>query len=235
MISVFVEKKDIKGSFIEILDKKDINHLKNSFRIKTGDKIRVVDGEYEYLCSVLDVDKKMITAEINEKIEDKYSSTVKVDIAMGLLKNDKMDLTISKLTEIGINRIRPLQTIRTIVKVKGKKEKWDVTSKEALKQCQGVRLVEIDAPIKLEQIDMSEYDLVLVPYESEEELRIKDLLKEVRNLKKVLYIIGPEGGFDPCEIQYLKENNAKIITLGKRILRAETAAIVTGGILINEL
>ena len=132
-----------------------------------------------------------------------------------------MDLLIQKLTEIGINKIIPVSSKRTVVKLSEKKEKWDTISKEALKQCQGVKFMEISELTKLANIDYSEYDLIVVPYESEEETRIFTVLK--KEVKKVLYVIGPEGGFEKEEIEFLKEKGAVIVTLGKRILRAETA------------
>ncbi len=236
MISVFVEKKNISGDIIEINEKQDINHLKNSFRMKVGDMLRVVDGEFEYRCKITEIEKKSIILEIDEKFEDRYSNNTKIDIAQGMLKNDKMDLTIQKLTEIGINKIVPMVTERTIVKVKEKKAKWDVVSREALKQCQGVKLVEIEAPIKLKDINYGDYDLVLLPYECAEDTRIKDILAKIdSNLNRVLYLIGPEGGFSKDEVDFLIGKGAKVVSLGRRILRAETAAIVTGGILVNEL
>lgn len=236
MISVFVEKENISEKIIKITEKADVNHLKNVFRMKEGDQLRVVDGEYEYFCTIVILEKKEITAEINDKKSDEYSSEIRIDAALGILKNDKMDLVIQKLTEIGINKIIPTLTKRTIVKLKGKKSKWDTVSKEALKQCQGVKLVEISEPLKLSEIEYSDYDLVLLPYECAENTRIKDVLNNSEKTpKKILYLIGPEGGFSEEEVAYLQENNAKVITLGKRILRAETAAIVVGGVLINDL
>jgi len=236
VISIFVEKESIKGKIVEIREKQDINHLKNSFRMKAGDKLRVVDGEYEYMCRIVDIEKKEILAEIEEKIEDNYSTEAEIDIAQGLLKNDKMDLTIQKLTEIGINRIIPMITERTVVKVKEKKSKWDVVSKEALKQCQGVKLVDITAPERLKDIEFDRYDLVLLPYECAEGTRITDIIRgQETKPKRVLYLIGPEGGFAEKEVEFLMEKGASVVSLGKRILRAETAAIVAGGILINEL
>ena len=130
-----------------------------------GDEFRAVDGEKEYICVAISLEKKEILGEIKEVLEDQHSTSVKVDIALGLLKNDKMDLSIQKLTEIGINEIIPMKTLRTVVKVKEKKEKWDVVSVEALKQCQGVRKVEITAPTNLKEINFSEYDIVFLPYE----------------------------------------------------------------------
>ncbi len=236
MISVFIERENISGNIVTINEKSDVNHLKNVFRMKVGDSLRVADGEYEYICNIINIEKKEILAEIMEKKEDEYSTKIKVDAALGILKNDKMDLVIQKLTEIGINRIIPTVTKRTIVKLNGKKDKWDTVSKEALKQCQGIKLVEITEPLKLSEINYSGYDLVLLPYECAENTRIKDVLKNIGEIpERILYLIGPEGGFSEEEVSFLKEKGAEVVTLGKRILRAETAAIVVGGILINDL
>jgi len=234
MISVVVEKSNIKGKIIEIKEKKDINHLKNSFRLGIGDEIRVVDGEKEYRCEIISLDKKEILGEIREVLEDKYSTSVKVDIALGLLKNDKMDLSIQKLTEIGINKIIPMKTTRTVVKIKEKKDKWDIVSIEALKQCQGVKKVIITEPINLKEIKFEEYDIVFLPYEGAKGNKITNY-KELDKMKKILYLIGPEGGFSDSEVEFLKEKGVKIISLGRRILRAETAAIVAGGVILNEI
>ncbi len=234
MISVVVEKSSIKGNIIEIKDKKDINHLKNSFRMTVGDEVRIVDGEKEYRCEIISIEKKEILAEIKETLEDNYSTKVKVDIALGLLKNDKMDLSIQKLTEIGINKIIPMKTKRTIVKVKEKKDKWDTVSIEALKQCQGVRKLEITEPTNLEEIKFEEYDIVFLPYEGANGNKITNY-KELDKMTKILYMIGPEGGFADSEVEFLKEKGVKVISLGRRILRAETAAVVAGGVILNEI
>ena len=234
MISVVVEKSNINGNIVEIKDKKDINHLKNSFRMSIGDEFRAVDGEKEYICVAISLEKKEILGEIKEVLEDQHSTSVKVDIALGLLKNDKMDLSIQKLTEVGINKIIPMKTLRTVVKVKEKKEKWDVVSVEALKQCQGVRKVEITAPTNLKEINFSEYDIVFLPYEGANGNKITNY-KELDKMTKILYLIGPEGGFDNSEVEFLMEKGVKVISLGRRILRAETAAIVAGGVILNEI
>ncbi|MGL6024402.1 MAG: RsmE family RNA methyltransferase, partial [Cetobacterium sp.] len=215
--------------------KNDINHLKNAFRIKVGEIIRAVDGEYEYICEVLSIEKKLIEAKILEKIEDKFSTKVQIDAAIGILKNDKMDLTIQKLTEIGVTRIIPLLTKRGIAKITEKKDKWDLIVKEATKQCQAVKLVEIEEPKKLQELDFSSYDLAIVPYECEDENSLRNTLNRLEvKPKRVLYIIGPEGGFEVEEIEFLKEKGVTPVSLGKRILRAETASIIVGGILVNE-
>lgn len=235
MISVIISEENILENKIIIDEKGDVNHLKNVFRVKIDEKVRAVDGEKEYLCRVAELDKKSVTLVIDEIFEDRLSTKVKIDAAIGILKNDKMDLTIQKLTEIGINKIIPLSTKRGVAKVSEKKDKWDLIVREALKQCQGVKPLIIDEVTKIEKLKLEDYDLVIVPYECEDEYTLKNLLrKQTKELKSVLYIVGPEGGFDIEEIEYLKQKGANIVTLGKRILRAETASIVVGGVLINE-
>lgn len=235
MISVIITSENISRDRITINEKSDINHLKNVFRVKLDKKIRAVDGEKEYFCKVVSIDKKEIILEIEQIFEDRYSHKVKIDAALGILKNDKMDLAIQKLTEIGVNKIIPLAVKRGVVKITEKKDKWDLIVREALKQCQAVKATKIDEVKKLEEIEFEEYDLIIVPYECEEEYTLKNLLRnEEKSPKKILYIIGSEGGFDPEEIEFLKRKKANIVTLGRRILRAETASIVVGGILINE-
>ncbi|MGL4970961.1 MAG: RsmE family RNA methyltransferase [Cetobacterium sp.] len=235
MISVIISNENIGNDIIEIIDKNDVNHLKNAFRIKVGEIIRAVDGEYEYICEVLSIEKKIIEAKIIEKNEDKFSSSVEIDAAIGILKNDKMDLTIQKLTEIGVTRIIPLLTKRGVAKITEKKDKWDLIVKEATKQCQAVKLVQIQEPKKLSELNLDEYDLAIVPYECEDENSLRNILNKIENKpKKVLYIVGPEGGFEKEEIEFLKAKGVTPVSLGKRILRAETASIIVGGILANE-
>lgn len=236
MISVIIESKNIQLDRIIITDKNDINHLKNAFRVKEGEVIRAVDGINEYICKVLVLEKKEITLEILETREDTTIKNTEITAGLAIIKNDKMELAIQKLTEIGIDKIIPLETKRTIVKLTEKKDKWDTIVKEATKQCQRVKLLEIDGIKKLKDVDYLQYDMVIVPYECEEEYSLKNLLKGLEAVpKKVLYLVGAEGGFDISEIEYLKSiSNVKIVTLGKNILRAETASIVVGGILVNE-
>lgn len=236
MISVIIESKNIELDKIIINDKNDVNHLKNSFRVKEGEIIRAVDGENEYICKVSTIEKKEIVLDIVEIKKDTTIKNTEITAGLSIIKNDKMELAIQKLTEIGIDKIIPLETKRTIVKLSEKKDKWDVIVKEATKQCQRVKLLEIDNIKKLKEVDYSQYDLIIVPYECEEEYNLKNLLRGLKVIpKKILYLIGAEGGFDISEIEYLKSiENVNIVTLGKNILRAETASIVVGGILVNE-
>ena len=179
MISVIISKDNIANEIIEIVDKNDINHLKNAFRVKVGETIRAVDGEFEYICEILSVEKKIIEAKILEKNEDRFSSPVYIEAAIGILKNDKMDLTIQKLTERGVSTITPLLTKRGVAKLTEKKDQWDLIVKEATKQCQSVKVVEIGEPQKLSTINFKDYDSALVPYECVEENPLKNCLNKL--------------------------------------------------------
>ena len=232
MLTVIADKKNINGNEIKITDKSDCNHIQNVFRLGAGDDVRIVDGEFEYITEIKEISGKEIKLKIIQKNNDDYSLKINIDAAIGILKNEKMNMAIKKLTEIGINRIIPLQTERVVVKINEKKEKWDITVKEALKQCKGVKFTEIAPITKLQSINYELYDKIVYAYEEScENASLADIIDE--NDNNILYIVGPEGGMTKEETLFLKEKGAIEISLGKRILRAETAAIVIGGILAN--
>jgi RNA methyltransferase, rsmE family len=231
-LTVIADKKNINGNEIKITDKSDCNHIRNVFRLGAGDDVRIVDGEFEYITEIKEISGKEIKLKIIQKNNDDYSLKINIDAAIGILKNEKMNMAIKKLTEIGINRIIPLKTERVVVKINEKKEKWDITVKEALKQCKGVKFTEIAPITKLQSINYELYDKIVYAYEEScENASLADIIDE--NDNNILYIVGPEGGMTKEETLFLKEKGAIEISLGKRILRAETAAIVIGGILAN--
>ena len=228
MLTVIADKKNINGNEIKITDKSDCNHIRNVFRLGAGDDVRIVDGEFEYITEIKEISGKEIKLKIIQKNNDDYSLKINIDAAIGILKNEKMNMAIKKLTEIGINRIIPLQTERVVVKINEKKEKWDITVKEALKQCKGVKFTEIAPITQLQSINYELYDKIVYAYEEScENASLADIIDE--NDNNILYIVGPEGGMTKEETFFLKEKGAIEISLGKRILRAETAAIVIGG------
>ena len=234
MLTVIAKKENIDENNGKILikDKSDCNHIQNVYRLNVGHELRIIDGEYEYFTEIIQISKKEVSVKILEKKEDSYSLNVNIDVAMGILKNDKMNLAIQKLTEIGVNRIIPLKTERVVVKINEKKEKWDVVVREALKQCRGIKFTEITPVKKLAEIDYSKYDKIIFAYENSGESKSLSEIIE-KGDKDILYIIGPEGGITQEEVGFLKNSKAMEISLGKRILRAETAAIVVCGIIAN--
>ena len=234
MLTVIAEKENIDENNGKILikEKSDCNHIQNVYRLNVGDKLRIVDGEYEYFTQIIEISKKEVVVKILEKNEDSYSLNINIDVAMGILKNDKMNLAIQKLTEIGVKSIIPLKTERVVVRINEKKEKWDTVARETLKQCRGVKFTEILPVKKLAEIDYKKYDKIIFAYENSNESKsLSEIIKQKD--KNILYIIGPEGGIAQEEVDFLKNNKAIEISLGKRILRAETAAIVVCGIIAN--
>ncbi|WP_068268540.1 RsmE family RNA methyltransferase [Caviibacter abscessus] len=230
MFSMVIEKENIKNGDIHIYDKKDINHIVNVHRCNINDEIRVVDNEYEYIAKIFSISKKEIILKIINKFENKYSLNINIDAAISLIKNDKMNLIIQKLTELGIRNIIPIKTKRVVVKINDSKEKWNDIVKESMKQCQAVQKTNITPITTLNKIDLKAYDKVIYLYEnSNSSKKITDIID--KNDKNILYVIGPEGGFDISEIEYLKSKNTYEISLGPRILRAETAAITVASII----
>ena len=234
MLTVIAEKENIDENNGKILikEKSDCNHIQNVYRLNVGDKLRIVDGEYEYFTQIIEISKKEVAVKILEKNEDSYSLNINIDVAMGILKNDKMNLAIQKLTEIGVKSIIPLKTERVVVRINEKKEKWDTVARETLKQCRGVKFTEILPVKKLTEIDYKKYDKIIFAYENSNESKSLSEIIEKED-KNILYIIGPEGGIAQEAVDFLKNNKAIEISLGKRILRAETAAIVVCGIIAN--
>ena len=234
MLTVIAEKENINENNGKILikEKSDCNHIQNVYRLNVGDKLRIVDGEYEYFTEIIEISKNEVAVKILEKNEDTYSLNINIDVAMGILKNDKMNLAIQKLTEIGVKSIIPLKTERVVVRINEKKEKWDTVARETLKQCRGVKFTEILPVKKLAEIDYKKYDKIIFAYENSNKSKsLSEIIKQKD--KNILYIIGPEGGITQEEVDFLKNNKAIEISLGKRILRAETAAIVVCGIIAN--
>ena len=232
MLTVIADKKNINGNEILINDRGDCNHIQNVYRLNVGDSLRVIDGEYEYATEITGMDKKEIKLKIIEKKTDNYSLNINIDVALGILKNDKMNLAIQKLTEIGINKIIPLKTERVVVKINEKKEKWEIVVKETLKQCKGVKFTKIEEVTGLQSLNYGIYDKIIYAYENSCESETLFNMIDVKD-KNILYIVGPEGGITEEEVMFLKNKGGIEISLGKRILRAETAAIVIGGILAN--
>lgn len=232
MLTVIAEKKNINDTKIIIDNKLDCGHIQNVYRLQINDEVRVIDGEFEYLTKILSISKKEVTLEIIKKMEDNYSLDVNIDMAIGILKNDKMNLVIQKLTEIGVNKIIPLKTKRVVVKINEKKEKWETVVREALKQCRGVKFPKVSEIKKICEIDYERYDKIIFAYENSENSKpIFELIN--KKDKNILCVIGPEGGITKEEVNFLKEKNAFEVSLGARILRAETASIVVAGIVSN--
>ena len=247
MPKFFVTTNQIEGNTI-IIQNEDVNHIKNVLRAKIDDTIDICDSDTSknYHCKIGQIKENGILCEIIEEINSSVESNIQVSIFQGLPKADKMELIIQKSVELGVNDITPVEMNRSIVKFDNKdKEKklqrWRKISEVASKQCGRNIIPDIKEIINVKNICnlCPNYDIVLVAYENEKTNRLKDEIKKLKNNTKkdlkIGVVIGPEGGIEEKEIELLKQSNAKIITLGKRILRTETVALNILSILMYEL
>ena len=244
----FVKNNQINNDKITIIDE-DVKHIKNVLRKQIGDKIEVCnqDTGNSYKCEIEIIAENEIETKIIEE-QKNIQEKIKVDIYQGLPKSDKMELIIQKSVELGVYDIIPIEMKRCVVKVnekdKQKKlQRWQKISEVAAKQCGRNIIPKIKPILNLKNICnmLKEYDIVLLAYEKEEKITIKQELNNIKeNLNnnskfKIAVIIGPEGGISTEEVELLQKNGAKSITLGKRILRTETVALNVLSVIMYEL
>lgn len=227
MPKFFVPKENISENQI-IINGEDVQHIKRVLRMKVGEELVVCDSRgTDYSAEICEINEKDILCTVKEKRKADTEPNICVTLFQGLPKASKMDYIIQKTTELGITKIVPCALARCVSKPEGDKKtaRWQKIAAEAAKQSgRGVipevcTTVNIDAAIAM----LKEYDLAFVPYECEENRNIKSILTSKRDIKTVGFIIGPEGGFDKAEIEKLEEAGVLAVSLGKRILRTETA------------
>lgn len=233
-----------KGNIISgsgIITGDDVKHIYKVLRLSEGEKVILNDcyGK-EYLSEISDITKTGVSLKILEELKINNESQVKIDLFQGIPKAAKMDLIVQKGTELGINNIIPVLTKRVDVKLSGDFKKLDRLNRialEAAKQSKRTIIPKVSEPVDFNTLlqSIDDYDIFLVPYENAEDTGLKSVIRNVNNIKKVGILIGPEGGFEQEEIDILIEKGANIITLGKRILRTETAGFVTTALVQYEL
>ena len=222
----------------------DVKHIRNVLRHKIGDELEICDESgLRYLAKIKEFLESEILLDVLEQTEKNTEMPVKIDLYQGLPKSDKMDLIVQKTTELGISSIIPVITDRVIVKLeKGnenkKIERWNKIAAEAAKQSGRQLIPTVENVVNLEKIveNLAKYDIVIVPFECEKDSTLKNILKNVKNkVENIAVVIGPEGGFSENDIQILeKATNVRKVSLGKRILRTETAGLATVSMLLYE-
>ena len=242
----FIRSNQIENNIITITGN-DVNHIKNVLRLKIDDDIKICnsDNSKNFICAISSISTNEIECTILKEIEDVAESNVELTIYQGLPKSDKMELIIQKGTELGVKEFVPVNFRRCVVKLSGKDEikkieRWNKISEVAAKQCGRDIIPEVKNIESIRKIceDIKKYDIVLVAYEGESRNYIKEELLKIKNNKnkyKIAVIIGPEGGIDIEEVNMLKESGAKVVSLGKRILRTETVALQVSSIIMYEL
>ena len=230
---IFVSQNQISKEKVEIIGS-DVNYLKNVMRLETGAEVLVLDGKGKiYATKIKEISNKKIVCNIIETRSPKSDCLPEITIAQALPKAKKMDLIIEKGTELGAFTFIPFQAERSIPnfdkdKAKEKIARWQRIAKEAAEQCGRLTVPHIETIANLESIGnlAKEYDLALIPWELEKEKTLKKVVATLPSKpKKILILIGPEGGFSNQEVSLAKEKGFKSITLGKRILRTETASL----------
>lgn len=246
MRKFFVDTNQINNNQIQIIGE-DVNHIKNVLRLDIGEKIKICDKDtsINYISEIVEVTNKYVDCKILEKAENSSEGNVELHIFQGLPKADKMELIIQKGTELGVTEFIPVALKRSIVKLSGKDEdkkidRWNKIAEVAAKQSMRDIVPKVRKVENIKNIcnQIKDYDIVLLAYELEENNYIKNELQKIKNKQekyKIAVIIGPEGGIDPEEAEMLKQNGAKVISLGKRILRTETVALQVSSIIMYEL
>jgi 16S rRNA (uracil1498-N3)-methyltransferase len=216
---------------IQITDQEEIKHIDRVLRLKIGEEVEICDTAGRVFVAVLlDIQKKEVTLLCGEEDTTMREMPIEVDLYQGLPKGSKMDVIIQKNVELGIHAIRAVEFTRCVSRIKdsfdsGKLDRWQKIADEASKQAKRNKRTVIEKAVhgrELSQL-LSDYDLVLVAYEKATQ-SLKAILKE-QSPKRVAIVIGPEGGFEADEVEVLQKAGAKVVSLGARILRTETAAM----------
>ena len=222
MARFFVEKSIIADNSVTIKGE-DAHHISRVLRMREGDKITICDCEgMDYYCIIETIAKSEVVVQVVSSEVNQTEPTVDIMLFQGIPKQGKMEVIIQKAVEMGVRSIIPVVTHRCVAKG-DKPERWKKVVLEAAKQCGRGRIPEVCEAVSFNEAvkRMAGMECKIMPYELETEGRLKDVLGSAR---EVGILIGPEGGFEEYEAEAARAAGIKTVTLGKRILRTETAA-----------
>lgn len=234
MYQFFVEPSQIQGKRI-VITGNDVNHIKNVLRMKIGEEIAVSNGTdgKEYRCGIEKFSENEVICMLRFIKEEGLELPAQVTLFQGLPKADKMEFIVQKMVELGVYRIVPVATKRTVVKLDEKKAKakaarWQAIAEAAAKQSKRRIIPEIGAVCTMKEAlaQAAAMDIKLIPYELSAGMeRTRELIEKAAPGQKIAIFIGPEGGFEEEEVSMAKEAGFVPVSLGKRILRTETAGL----------
>lgn len=240
MSHFFITSDQVSEQEIRIIGD-DVNHMKNVLRMRTGEAFTAADENgIFYHCEVDVLDKQEVTAKILWKEQGTSELASKIYLFQGLPKSDKMELIIQKAVELGVYAVVPVSTKRAIVKLDAKKEaskrkRWQSIAEGAAKQS-GRMLIPQIMEVKSfpEALQMAkELDVNVIPYECARGMEeTREIFGNIKPGMSIGIFIGPEGGFEESEVEEAKKLDVKPVTLGRRILRTETAGLTTLSILM---
>lgn len=238
---------DDPGAFSDrsvVITGEDVNHVKNVLRLKENDELIVSDGRgRDYHCRISGITNGEVFADICDICDNFSELSTEITLFQGFPKGDKMELIIQKTVELGVTRIVPVMTKRTVVKLDDKKakkktERYNMIAESAAKQSGRGMIPEVTMPVSFaEAVSMAEkLDMNIIPYEEAEGVEYsRNIIKSIKGKKSLGIFIGPEGGFAREEVEKALDAGASAITLGHRILRTETAGMAVVSIIMFEL
>ncbi|MCC8126678.1 MAG: 16S rRNA (uracil(1498)-N(3))-methyltransferase [Clostridiales bacterium] len=243
MYHFFITTDQIRENCCHIVGQ-DVNHIGNVLRMKPGERIAVRDGSsVDYLCEIISISPQEVVAKILEAEENKTELPARLTLFQALPKGDKMEFVIQKAVELGVSEIVPVATKRCVVKLDGKKaeakvHRWNSIAQSAAKQSGRGIVPEVTKVMSWkEALDCSSnLDIRLLPYElAQDMVKTKKIISGIRAGMHVGIFIGPEGGFERAEAEQAEAAGLLPITLGRRILRTETAGMTVLSILMYQL
>lgn len=221
----------------------ELKHLSQVLRVRVGDHIAVIDGSgEEHVAELLSSDRLVAVAHrISTSVPDVEPKN-EITLLQGIPKSDKMDYIVQKAVELGVARIVPVRSEHVVSResgdMAGKTERWNRIAREAVKQCKRTRIPEVMGPVSLQSAVQAHHgDLGILLYENERKKDLKALLKwyTMSQHHRLSILVGPEGGISPAEAEYLAMCGFVSVTLGNRILRAETASLAALAIIMHAL
>lgn len=205
----------------------DAHHIKNVMRMSLETEVEIVYDEELYLAKLISIEPAL--AKVLKKIPQPKESNIKVTIAQALVKEQKMDFILQKSTELGISEIIPLMTERSLMKIDKKQDKklkrWENIVKEASEQSKRISLPSILKPLSIKELSLLDYDIKILCTVNEMSKTLNKVLSNVDKRARILFVVGPEGGFTPIEEKTLIDRGFISTSLGSLVLRTETVSI----------
>lgn len=223
---------------------RDVNHIKNVLRMKPGEEVLISNGvDRDYHCRLAEIDAEEVVAEILSVDEGGTELPVRLYLFQGLPKQDKMELIVQKAVELGAYQVIPVSMHRSVVKLDAKKaetkvKRWNGIAESAAKQSKRVVIPEVTGVMTVKEAlaYATEFDLKLLPYENARGMAAtKECVEKVKPGMSIAVFIGPEGGFEESEVELAKAAGFEAVSLGRRILRTETAGLAALSILMYQI
>ncbi|MFC2470401.1 MAG: 16S rRNA (uracil(1498)-N(3))-methyltransferase [Lachnoanaerobaculum gingivalis] len=232
MYHFFVSEEQINGENAYI-EGSDVNHIVNVLRMKPGEELLIsVKGDWDYLCKIDDIETERVNLKVLESMEQR-ELPVNITLLQGIPKSDKLEMIIQKAVELGVSEIIPVKTKRVVVKIEEKKQvskvnRWNAIAESAAKQSKRSIIPKVYEPMSIDNAleIVKDFGVKLIPYENADGIdKTRKILDNMDKTKNIAVFIGPEGGFEDAEVERIKNSGFEVITLGKRILRTETAGL----------